>query len=217
MPLEIIGAGFGRTGTLSLKLALEKLGFAKCYHMQEVFQHPEHMAEWKAAHRGEKPDWEALYRGYRATVDWPSCNLWEEHAALYPDAKVILSTRDPQGWYDSVMNTIYRFSMEAYHSDDLTARAFGRFAHEVIWAKIFDGRVEDRDYAIGVYNAHVQRVMATIPKHRLLVFQAQEGWRPLCQFIGVAVPDEPYPRANTSEEFINHITNPGQPGTTRSG
>ena len=95
MALEVIGAGYGRTGTMSLKLALERLGFVKCYHMQEVFMHPEHIPMWAAAHRGEPVDWAQLYEGYRASVDWPSCNLWQEHAALYPNAKIILSTRDP--------------------------------------------------------------------------------------------------------------------------
>jgi hypothetical protein len=201
MGLEVIGAGFGRTGTLSLKLALEKLGFVKCYHMMEVVQHLEHVPLWVAAHRGEKVDWEALYEGYRATVDWPSCNLWREHAALYPRAKVILSTRDPDGWYDSVMNTIYKSSTAMVRSDDPTMHAFGQFAFDVVWKPVFDGRVEDRAYAIGVYNAHVERVIATIPAARLLVFEAKEGWEPLCRFLGVGVPDEPYPRVNTTEDF----------------
>lgn len=201
MALDVIGAGFGRTGTLSLKLALEKLGYVKCYHMQEIAAHPEHIPMWLAAHRGETVDWELLYRGYRATVDWPSCNLWQTHAALYPAAKVILTTRDPQMWYDSVMNTIYKASTAMARSADPDLKRFGEFACDVSWRYVFNNRIEDRAYAIGVYNAHVAHVIATLPKSRLLVFDAKEGWEPLCRFLGVAVPDEPYPRVNTTESF----------------
>jgi hypothetical protein len=202
MPLDVIGAGFGRTGTLSLKLALERLGFVKCYHMMEVFSHAEHVPMWAAAHRGEPVDWEKLYEGYRASVDWPSCNLWREHAALWPNAKVILSTRDPDSWYTSVMNTIYKSSTAMRNADDPTMKRHGEWAWEIIWQYVFDGRIEDRAHAISVYNAHVDRVKATIPKSRLLVFEARQGWEPLCGFLGVAVPDEPYPRVNTTEDFV---------------
>jgi Sulfotransferase domain len=203
MSLEVIGAGYGRTGTMSLKLALERLGFMKCYHMQEVFMHPEHIPMWAAAHRGETVDWEQLYEGYRASVDWPSCNLWQEHAALYPNAKIILSTRDPQSWYTSVMNTIYRASTMMRDSNDPDAKRFGAWACDITWKRLFDDRMEDRDHAIGVYNAHVEHVKAHAPKSRLLVFEAKQGWEPLCRFLGVDVPDEPYPRVNTTDDFMN--------------
>ena len=202
MPLEVIGAGFGLTGTMSLKLALERLGYVKCYHMSEVFAHPEHVPMWAAAHRGEPVDWEALYRGYRASVDWPSCDLWEVHSALYPNAKVILSTRDPDSWYTSVMNTIYQSSMKARDSADPMMSRFGEWIDETIWKGVFDGRMDDRAHAVDVYCAHVERVKATLPKSRLLVFEAKQGWLPLCEFLGVEVPDESYPRVNTTEDFL---------------
>jgi len=208
MALDVIGAGFGRTGTLSLKLALEKLGFAKCYHMMEVFGHPEHVPMWAAAHRGEPVDWEKLYEGYRATVDWPSCNLWETHAKLYPNAKVILSLRDPVAWHTSVMNTIYRSSSALRNSDDPNVRRMGEWANDVVWEYVFDGRVEDRAHAIAVYNAHNEYVKATVPESRLLVFEASQGWEPLCRFLGVPVPTEPYPRVNTTEDFIGRNAPP---------
>ena len=106
MRVKVIGAGFGRTGTLSLKYALEKLGFDKCYHMMEVQMNPAHLQVWQDLAKGIQPDWQALFDGYQATVDWPTCNYWREQLAVYPDAKVILSRRDSQKWYDSVMNTI---------------------------------------------------------------------------------------------------------------
>ena len=208
MALDVIGAGFGRTGTLSLKLALEKLGFDKCYHMMEVFGHPEHVPLWAAAHRGEPVDWEKLYEGYRATVDWPSCNLWETHAKLYPNAKVILSLRDPVAWHTSVMNTIYRSSSALRNSDDPNVRRMGEWANDVVWEYVFDGRVEDRAHAIAVYNAHNEYVKATVPESRLLVFEASQGWEPLCRFLGVPVPTEPYPRVNTTEDFIGRNAPP---------
>ncbi len=135
-------------------------------------------------------------------VDWPSCNLWREHAALYPEAKVILTTRDPDSWYDSVMNTIYASSTRMKQSTDPNVRRFGEWACRVTWENLFDNRMHDRAHVIGVYNAHVERVKATIPKSRLLVFEAKQGWRPLCEFLGVDVPAEPYPRVNTTEDFM---------------
>src|SRR4051812_50209280 len=107
MPLKVIGAGLGRTGTLSLKVALEKLGFDRYYHVTEVIAHPDHVPVWEAAGRGEPVDWEALFRGYQATVDWPGCSFYQEYFRLYPEARVILTVRDPERWYDSVCQTIY--------------------------------------------------------------------------------------------------------------
>ncbi|MEE4360605.1 MAG: sulfotransferase family protein [Pseudomonadales bacterium] len=202
MALDVIGAGFGRTGTLSLKVALEQLGFRKCYHMIEVFEHPEHIPLWAAAHRGEPIDWDALFQGYRASVDWPSCNLWREQLARFPGAKVILSTRDPERWYESVMNTIYPSSRAAADAADPQRRAFGQWAMTVIWDGVFGGRMEDRAHVIGCYEKHVETVLREAPADRLLVFEAAQGWSPLCAFLEVPVPDTPYPRTNSTEEFL---------------
>ena len=201
MALEVIGAGYGRTGTLSLKFALEKLGFDKCYHMMEVFQHPEHVPMWAAAQRGEHVDWNKLYDGYSATVDWPSCNFWREHAAFYPKAKVILSTRDPDKWYESVMNTIYVASTGMLNSPDPQLRAMGEWATRLTWDGVFGGRMHDKAHVLDVLRKHEATVKATIPRERLLVFDAKEGWEPLCRFLGKPVPAEPYPRVNTREDF----------------
>lgn len=202
MSLQVIGAGFGRTGTMSLKLALETLGFVKCYHMVEVFEHREHIPVWAAAHDGEAVDWEALFDGYRASVDWPSCNLWREQLAAFPGAKVILSTRNPERWYESVMNTIYPSTVAAAQSDDPDRQRFGRWATEIIWNRVFGGNMADRDHVLEIYDEHVRTVMAAAPADRLLVFEAAQGWEPLCAFLDVPVPDAPYPRTNTTEEFL---------------
>jgi hypothetical protein len=201
MTIEVIGAGFGRTGTLSLKLALEQLGFDKCYHMMEIFGHPEHVSLWHAAARGEAIDWDSLYQGYRATVDWPACAFWAEQLAHYPDAKVVLTERDPEGWHDSVMNTIYPASQAQRASDDPGARAWADMVFELIWEGTFQGRIEDRDFAIGVYREHNARVKREVPSDRLLVFEASQGWAPLCTFLGCPVPPGDFPRVNTTEEF----------------
>ena len=201
MALEVVGAGFGRTGTKSLKFALEMLGFDRCYHMMEVREHLEHRPIWSAAHRGKQVDWDALFEGYRASVDWPACNMWRELSEYYPQSKVILTTRDPESWYDSIHNTIYASSTQALHSEDEDQRLRGQWVNEVIWQWQFDGRMDDKDYVIRVFNDHIARVKATIPAERLLVFEASQGWPPLCEFLGRPVPQAPFPNINTTEEF----------------
>ncbi|MCZ6659314.1 MAG: sulfotransferase family protein [Gammaproteobacteria bacterium] len=201
MGLKIIGAGFGRTGTLSLKLALEMLGFDKCYHMFEVYQNPGHVELWRAAGRGEPTDWDALFEGYQAAVDWPTCNFWQDQLKTYPEAKVILSERDPDKWYDSVVNTIYPSSLEMRNSDDPAVRHGICMAFELIWDGIFDGRMDDRAHVIACYEAHNQRVKDTVPAEQLLVFEPGEGWASLCAFLDVPIPDDEYPNTNTTVEF----------------
>lgn len=202
MTIKVIGAGFGRNGTMSLKLALEILGFDKCYHMFEVRQNPGHAGIWQDAARGKPVDWDNLFHGYQSSVDWPSCTFWKEQMARYPDAKVILSERDPERWYESVMNTIYPFSVAARQAEDPDVKAQIDMVFEVIWDGTFDGRMDDKDHVIGVYLAHNQRVRAEVPAEKLLVFESTQGWRPLCQFLNRPVPDEPYPRVNTTDEFL---------------
>jgi Sulfotransferase domain len=202
MSLKIIGAGYGRTGTMSLKLALERLGFDKCYHMFEVMEHPDHLALWAEAHRGLDIDWQYLFEGYLASVDWPSCNLWREQLKQYPDAKVILSTRDPERWYASIMNTIYPSSRDARDSDDEKLAFFGRWAFEIIWDGIFTGKMDDMDHCIGILKAHEDSVIESVPADQLLVFQADQGWAPLCEFLGCDVPDDEYPHTNTTGDFL---------------
>ncbi len=203
MTIKVVGAGFGRTGTLSLKKALEQLGFEKCYHMVEVGHHPEHKQRWAEAHRGINIDWDQLFEGYQASVDWPSCNLWREQAAYFPDSKILLSLRDPDSWYDSVMNTIYPSSSALVDSEDENLRASGHWAMEVIWNRIFDNRMEDRAHVINVFNQHNQSVIDEVPADRLLVFEAKDGWVPLCDFLEVPLPESDYPKVNTTEEFLN--------------
>jgi len=201
MTIKVIGAGFGRNGTMSLKLALETLGFDKCYHMFEVRENPGHAAIWQDAARGKTVDWDRLFEGYQSSVDWPSCTFWKEQMVRYPDASVILSERDPERWYESIMNTIYPFSQAARQSEDPDVKAQIEMVFEVIWDGTFGGRMDDKDHVIGVYLAHNERVKAEVPAEKLLVFESVQGWGPLCEFLNCPVPDEPYPRVNTTEDF----------------
>ena len=197
MALDIIGAGMGRTGTYSLKLALEQIGFGPCHHMTEVNRSPEQKALWRAAGKGHLPNWDAAYAGYRSAVDWPTAHFWRELSAYYSDAKVILTVRDPQAWYDSVAQTV-RFMMDAANDPE-------SFGVAVIGNGVFGGRYDDRDYAIAAYEAHNAAVRTALPQERLLVYQASEGWGPLCAFLGVPLPSEPFPRTNSTAEFRARI------------
>ncbi|MCY4456300.1 MAG: sulfotransferase family protein [Chloroflexi bacterium] len=201
MALDIVGAGLGRTGTLSLKHALEQLGFDKTYHMFEVAQNPEHRDTWSAARRGEPVDWDALFEGYRASVDWPACDFWQELSEHYPESKVLLSVRDPERWYASIRNTIHLSTAAGLTSEDETARKQAEWGNWMIWEANFDDRMDDKDHVIGVYEARTALVKATIPSDRLLVYETGSGWGPLCEFFDVPVPDDPYPHVNTTEEF----------------
>jgi hypothetical protein len=197
MPLEVVGAGFGRTGTLSLKNALEKIGFGPCYHMMEVFPRFDHVKMWHDAAFGRPVDWEVLFRDFKATVDWPSTRWWREIAAHFPKAKVLLSLRDPEAWYKSMYDTIYQ-PMTWPMRDDMPEqmRLQGEMVRKAILAETFDNRFEDKAYAIEVFNRHNEEVKRTVDPSRLLVFEARMGWEPLCRFLGVPIPDEPYPRLN---------------------
>lgn len=195
MTLSVIGAGLGRTGTASLKVALEKLGLGKCHHMSEVFGSPEQIDLWTKAAAG-KPHWPAIFKGYGAAVDFPTAAFWRELADFYPDAKIILSLRDPEKWYESTQETILSPAMTAGFEHMPFAPVVKSVVH-----RFFDDEIHDRDHLISVFNRHNEDVKKAIPKDRLLVFEAKDGWAPLCKFLGKPLPDEPYPRVNSKEEM----------------
>jgi hypothetical protein len=201
--LEIIGTGFGRTGTLSLKGALEQLGFGRCYHMIEVAQNPGHSARWSAAQDGAHTDWVALFADYRATVDWPSTAFWRQIVDAHPHARVIHSERASDAWYKSVSRTIYPVMKNpAPPSAPPAMREQLEMVRKVILRGVFDDRFEDQAHAIAVYEAHNARVKREIPRDRLLVYEPGQGWEPICKFLDVATPATPYPKVNTTEEFV---------------
>ena len=200
MALDIIGAGFGRTGTLSLKLALERLGYSKCYHMIEVMAHSDHVGLWLAAWRGDDP-WERIFDGYAAAVDWPVAAFWPRLMAFYPQAKVLLTVRDARRWYKSATDTIFQSMKDGLRSPDAARRERLRMAHEIIVDGTFGGDLNDQARAIAIYEANVARVYSDVPADRLVVFDPKDGWQPLCDALDVATPDEPYPHVNTTGEF----------------
>jgi hypothetical protein len=205
MALEVIGAGFGRTGTLSLKTALEILGFAPCYHMTEVIANPAHVPFWNRAIDREVHDWDELFGNYRATVDWPACYFFAELADFYPNAKVILSLRDPERWYDSMRETIL-LSL-AGRNRELAAGTPGAGMSkiaDIISLHTFNTDL-GKDNVIAAFLQHNAAVQRRIPGERLLVFDAAQGWEPLCTHLGVPVPDQPFPRVNDREEFKTHV------------
>lgn len=197
--IEVIGAGWGRTGTFSLKSALERLGFGPCYHMFDLVRHhPEHAADWLAAARHEPVDWDRVLDGYRSAVDWPVCAFWRELMDHAPDARIVLTTRPPEDWYGSFQATISAgIPLEDPGDDD----AMDAMIHEVIVGKSFAGRTT-RDEILSAYREHVDDVRAAVPVERLLEWSVADGWGSLCRFLGVEVPEEPFPHVNTRDEFV---------------
>lgn len=207
--LEVIGAGFGRTGTLSLKFALEILGFGKCYHFREMLK-ARHARRWLriaaiAPDQRGLADWEHLFRGYRSTTDWPAAAVYKELADAYPQAKLILTVRDADGWYDSVRDTIrhLRLVMPAGWP---VFRSIAEVSDRYVWDREFHGRADDRDYAIARFREHNDSVRRSMPPERLLVFDVRDGWEPLCRFLGVDVPtDTPFPHVNDRNTMRRYI------------
>ncbi|MDB4111956.1 sulfotransferase family protein [Yoonia sp.] len=203
MSLKILGAGFGRTGTLSLKFALDQLGFGPCHHMYEVRQSQQQVDWWHAAAMGQKLDWDAVFDGFQSQVDWPGSVYWKELGAHFSDAKVILTDRDPDAWYNSISKTILPASERGRHEDpDPLNRKASDMVYHISLQGIFEGRLGDRDFAIKRMLDHRQEVIDTIDADRLLVLGVGDGWKPLCDFLGVPVPDVAFPRGNSLAEFL---------------
>ena len=206
MSLKVIGAGFGRTGTKSLQAALEQLGFAPCYHMTEVIKDSSHVDLWYAASRGEPVQWERIFKDYQATVDWPGCMFYRELMQTYPHAKVLLSVRDPERWYESTYNTLYQMPQQVRGLEPVAAlipqiKRMRRMIFGVIWNGTFDGRFDDKQHAINVFNEHIEAVKRTVPAEHLLVYSVKEGWEPLCAFLDVPVPESSFPHLNERDQF----------------
>lgn len=206
MTLHVIGAGVGRTGTQSLKLALNRLGLGPTHHMEDVIADPRrHVPMWAAAAEG-KPDWDAIFDGYSSAVDWPTASFWKELSALYPDAKVVLSVRNPESWAESFFETINKLMAGA----DQAPPEKQPFLQMVKAVKAKAGFVAgaSKEQLIEAFNAHADRVKQGLPADRLLIYEVKEGWEPLCRFLGKPVPDEPFPRVNTREDFWARMKKP---------
>jgi hypothetical protein len=196
---KIIGTGVGRTGTYSLKKAITQLGLGPCHHMEEVMHHmPVQLPLWQAAVQGQ-PDWAAIYRGYESAVDWPTAGFFRELGTAYPDAKFILSVRSPESWAASFSETIYKLSA-ARDQAPPHMHAFLDMAIAVTAKSGFPLGMDPPALA-KAFTAHNEAVKAALPAEKLLVFEAKQGWGPLCAFLGQPVPSEPFPQTNSRVEF----------------
>ncbi len=193
MTLEVIGAGFGRTGTESMKIALELLGYGPCHHMSEVITSPEQIKIWRNIVSKKSKDWSQAFSGFRSTVDWPSVFYWRELSEVFPEAKIVLTYRDAESWFNSFSKTIAHLIKL---SDD--PNSLGKTLIETL---VFGGDMETKEHVIEVYNKHILEVQSVIPKERLLVHKIGSGWPTLCEFLGEETPGVPYPSTNQAEDF----------------
>lgn len=204
MTLNVIGTGVGRTGTYSLKLALNRLGLGPCHHMEEVLMNmPVQVPLWSAALAG-RPDWDAVYAGYGSAVDWPTAGFFRALLTAYPTAKFVLTHRSPESWADSFGETIYKLLASRDQAPPEMKDWLDMAAGVVIKTGFPEGL--DRDGLIKAFNAHNAAVKNTIPARQLLVYQVKDGWAPLCEFLGKPVPSEPFPRTNDRAEFWERVT-----------
>lgn len=200
MSLSVFGAGFGRTGTDSMKRALEILGFDPCYHMYEVLPHQDRIDTWAAIANGATPDWDQVFDGYKASVDWPAAHFWREISAHFPDAKIVLSVRSSDSWWKSMDNTILAV-MRANEKPSV-------LRHQMFVPHVFKGNIDDRDHVVGLYERHNAEVQAAFGPDRLLTYELGSGWDPLCAFLNVEIPDQPYPSGNSTAQFeekLDHV------------
>lgn len=216
MPVKTAGTGLGRTGTYSLKLALEHLGFGKCYHMTELFQYPEGVRYFRQAERGDKVNWEKVFYRYNSTVDYPGARYFEQITDHYPEAKVIHTYRNPDEWYESALRTIlaarnlklkqfikfaFLFPFSVNVQKRLKAFLYSRRLIELEFGTDYT----DKKKIIRKYEQHTENVIKKINPSRLLLYKVSDGWEPLCRFLGVPVPSEKFPFTNTHDEFMNKI------------
>lgn len=204
MTLHVIGAGVGRTGTYSLKLAIDQLGLGRCHHMEEVILNmPAQVPHWAAAVSGH-PDWEAIYKGYESAVAWPTAGFFRELHSAYPSAKFVLTLRNPESWAESFSETIYKLVAGRDHAPT-EMHAWLDMAINVI-AKTGFPLGLDKAGLTKAFIAHTDAAKAAIPAHQLLLYQVKDGWDPLCAFLGLPVPADPFPRTNDRGEFWERVS-----------
>jgi len=216
MSLKVIGTGLGRTGTYSLKLAIEQLGVGKCYHMVELFQQPERLKYFKKAEKGEKVNWNELFDGYKAAVDYPVARYYKQITEFYPEAKVIHTLRDPEEWYESASATIFwaskpyslrilKLTVHLPFSSEARRRIPVLMYNRKLSELEFGKDLKNKEKVIKRYNKHYEEVIKTIPDNRLLLFDPKSGWEPLCRFLKLPIPLIPYPKSNTRKEFLDRV------------
>ena len=205
--LKIIGAGFGRTGTSSLQAALEELLGGKCYHMKEIMMQSAHLRAWHDFAVGKTPamDWEWLFADYRATVDCPVCMYYDELMEVFPEAKVILTVRDPEQWWKSfnrLMSTVNKARLLCFLVPKL--RKIAQFTDKIIIEDVFGGRLE-KEHCIRIFKKHNDAVRNVVPRDRLLEYDVKQGWEPLCAFLDVPIPGKPFPHLNAGKRSLYQL------------
>ena len=216
MSLQVIGSGIGRTGTHSLKLALEILGFGKCYHMEELLREPERLVYFEQAEKGEAVDWDALFEGYTSAVDYPVARYYKQIITAYPNAKVIHTVRDPESWYKSASETIFwaskpslgrilKMMIRMPFSSNIRKRMPVLKYNGRMVDNIFGKDLKNKQEVIKRYNAINEETLNFLPKERSLAYDVKSGWEPLCNFLNVPIPSTPFPRSNIREEFKKNV------------
>lgn len=201
--MDIIGAGLGRTGTLSTKAALEQLGYGPCHHMVELLVEGRTIEGFAAAARGEQVDWTEVLDGYGSCVDWPGCDYHAQLAEAFPDAKLVLNVRDGESWYESVQESIFKtWTAVKDGNGPIKGKKLEVLRDTVFGEKgTFEGRFEDKDFILKKVAARTEEIIATYSPDRLLVFDVKQGWEPLCTFLDKPVPDTEFPRLNDRAQF----------------
>ncbi|MBV9962517.1 MAG: hypothetical protein JO072_09750 [Parafilimonas sp.] len=216
MSLQVIGSGVGRTGTHSLKLALEQLGFGPCYHMEELLRNPDRLVYFKQAENGEAVDWNKLFDGYNSAVDYPVARYYKQVITAYPNAKIIHTIRDAESWYNSAMETIFWATKPSVGRmlKMVIRMPFSPAIRERFPVLIYDGKLmdsifgknlKDKQEVIKRYNAINAETLNFLPKDRSLVYEVKQGWEPLCNFLNVPIPSVPFPRSNTKDQFKQNV------------
>ena len=207
--MKVINVGLGRTGTTSLKVALERLGYGPCFHMFDITDSAERLERWEKIVCDEaRPDWEAVFDGFTSAVDGPPAIYYGQIMEAFPEAKVILTIRDAERWYRSTYNTLYQFVLKIGRitpkDNSMQARLY-RITSAMVWDGLFGGRFTDKEHAIEVFHKHNQDVVQNVDPDNLLVYDVKQGWEPLCAFLGVDVPPEDFPHVNDTESMRRRI------------
>jgi len=202
MTLQVIGSGFGRTGPKSLKAALERLGYGPCHHMHEVVENPGQVQHWQRLAAGGQVEWAEVFADYNSQVDWPGAHVWRELAEAFPRAKIVHTVRPEEKWWASFNKTIGKL-MARYKEIPLPPHIRDMLSawNDLAGKSTFGGVLDDKEAGLAAYRRRTEDVRAALPSDRLLVFDVAEGWEPLCSFLGVEVPDEPFPHHNLRADF----------------
>ena len=213
MTLKIIGAGLARTGTMSLKNALEILGIGQCFHVIELLKEPSRLNYLDAKNPAGSDNWNAFFNGFNAAVDYPACYYYDTLLQQNPDAKVILTVRDAKAWYASVRDTVYRGKPKGvkdvarlmknlvFSADMRKVAPVFMYNDKIIWQGQFQSNFDDQAFAIKIYQQHIEEVKRTVPSDQLLIYEVKDGWEPLCLFLDRPIPSVPFPHSNAKTEF----------------